>query len=125
MNTMKCLKDSHYTRGPSNPVNGFSGKSYTSRWPEGRLLFHFGDEITITKGTGKNSILNFSGFANQLLYEKWHSDRREDEEEAKRRIVKLAAQIILKEIRSAPCRMDVYPDFDDYFRTPRLFKVLF
>ncbi|KAE8737145.1 hypothetical protein FOCC_FOCC017394 [Frankliniella occidentalis] len=99
---------------------------YTRRHLKAKLLQHYGSGITITDGFGsKSSIVNITGFVEKLLYDNWYNDRQNDEGDERLRIVKLAAQIILEDIRKFLCNNDEYNAPKDVSgRLPRSLELL-
>ncbi|KAK3927182.1 Protein asteroid-like protein 1 [Frankliniella fusca] len=83
---------------------------YTRNYLKQRLLQHYGDDaISITDGFGRHgAIVNVTGFVGKLLHENWYRDRKRNEGDERLRIVKLASQIILEDIRKSNCRTDQY-----------------
>ena len=74
-------------------------EGYTLKHLKSKLLNHYGTKITITSIQGKQSVVSFRDVAHKILQDKWYTERCHDEAEERIRIVKMAASIILDDIR--------------------------
>ena len=47
-------------------------KPFSRHWLKTKLLLHYDKGVFITERPGKDTVVNFSGFVNNLLYDKWY-----------------------------------------------------
>lgn len=76
------------------------------------ILEHFGSNVTYSANT-KISLFSFKDAVNDILTDKWYSDRKESAEDEKTRILKAAAQILRDDIQLKVYDMTEYPSFDE------------
>ncbi|KAE8742582.1 hypothetical protein FOCC_FOCC011876 [Frankliniella occidentalis] len=79
---------------------------------------HYGCSVFISGGSGDHNIVNFTGFANKLLQENWYKNRNAQEGEEKLRVVKLAANILLEDMRKTVCDTTTYPTVQEMVSSP-------
>ncbi len=87
---------------------------YTRPWLKERLRQKYNtadhEAIFITEGFGSQSaVVNFTGFTGKLLHKNWYNDSiKGTEVEERLRVVQLAAQIILEDMKKSSNRNDLY-----------------
>jgi hypothetical protein len=73
---------------------------YTRKWLKIKLKEKYTDSVIFAEVQGKADVLCFRDAAEYLINDKWYESRRNDAEEEAERVIKQAAQIILRQIRS-------------------------
>ena len=86
---------------------------YTTRWIKHKLLEHYGESIAIANMKGCKDVIYFRKSVNDLLYEFYEEGQNKDSESEKSRIIKLAANLILNDIKGLDCNKDSYFSFFD------------
>ena len=88
-------------------------ETYTRRWMKTKLLEKYGDRIFFSEMNGKSDIVCFRDTAEMLINEKWYHDKNENcEDDEAKRILELAAKIILGQIRLTEFDVANYPSND-------------
>lgn len=85
---------------------------YSCKWLKTKLIEKYTDSIFFTEVQGKPNVVCFTDTARCLINDKWYENRKNNIEEEAERVVKLAAQIILCQIRSTEFNTDVYPSHE-------------
>ena len=83
-------------------------EAYSYNYMKQKLQQHFGDIIILTDINGKPNVVTFRTTARKVLQD-YYSQRKEDPEEEKIRLVEAAAKIIKEDIKSAQTLSNTYP----------------
>lgn len=79
-----------------------------------KLIEEFGDGVVFATMKKKPTIVCFRGPAHNRILNSWYSDRASNDEEERKRIVKIAATIIREDIRSVSYNTTEYPKLLDF-----------
>ena len=75
-----------------------------------RLIKHFDSAVVISEINGKSDVVTFKTTASEILHEFYRQPKEEDLSVKKRKIVEMAAKLILNDIKSFPTNKEMYPD---------------
>ncbi|CAG2250738.1 unnamed protein product [Mytilus edulis] len=97
-----CAKMKEYCKNEDDP--------YSSKYMKRKLLDHFGTSIVIAEINGKSDVVTFKMTASEILHEFYNQPKDEDIQVKQKRLIEVAAKLILNDIKSIPTNKEVYPD---------------
>ena len=83
---------------------------YSTNYMKKRLIKHFDSAVVISEINGKSDVVTFKTTASEILHEFYRQPKEEDLSVKKRKIVEMAAKLILNDIKSFPTNKEMYPD---------------
>ena len=86
---------------------------YTTKWLKSKLISHYGDSLVIANMDGCKDVLYLKESANKLLYQFYDEGRKTDVDDEKERIIKLAANLIKRDIVDISCNKNQYFSLND------------
>ena len=93
-------------------MSGTNSEAYGRHHMKTKLLEYFGDRIVITDINGKPNVVTFRTTAAAILQEFYIQQDDVDIEEQKMNIIKTAAKLIKKDLKSLPTSSGNYPTID-------------
>ena len=73
---------------------------YHKRYLKQKLIDHYKGQLFFEEVNGKNDVACFRDSVSSIINDKWCDNRKENDEEEAERIVKTAAKLIFRDIRS-------------------------
>ena len=74
--------------------------TYSRRWMKAKLVEKYGERMYFSEIYGKSDVVCFKDTAAILLNDAWYNERNENSENEAKRVLDLAAKILLGQIRS-------------------------
>ncbi|KAE8745769.1 hypothetical protein FOCC_FOCC007485 [Frankliniella occidentalis] len=93
------------------------GAVYSKKHLRTMLKSHYGGSVHVSCA-GEHQIFNFTGFMDSLLHDSWYRNRQGRDRDEKLRIIKLAANIILEDLRKPVYNMKTYPTIEEMISSP-------
>ena len=90
-------------------IAGSEDSVYSQKWLKTKLKERYGDHITFSEGEGKGSKVCFRNMMEYLINDKWYQDRKSSTQDEAERIISMAANLILDDIRSSKFDCEWYP----------------
>jgi len=86
---------------------------YSTRYLKKKLQMKYGENVYFAEVSGRKNVMCFRNLCSFIINDKWYDDRNHDPEQESKRIVTMAAKLIVSEIRSMPCDLETYPTISD------------
>lgn len=88
---------------------GSSSEQFTPKWMKKRLSDYFKDDIVFTEINGKKNVVTFISKAKNILHNFYMTQKSDDIEVEKNRIIETAAKLIKSEIKESITSSETYP----------------
>jgi len=85
---------------------------YSCKHLKRKLLEQYGEHIFFAEVSGRKDVVCLRDMAGYILSDKWYADRKSNTADESRRIIEVAASLLLAEIREQNNSTDVYPAAD-------------
>ena len=89
------------------------GNVYSPKWLKTKLKEKYHDNIFFAEVDGRADVVCFHEVAKYFINDNWFSNRKQNPEEEAERIIKLAAKLILGDIRAAEFDCTRYPSTEE------------
>ena len=86
---------------------------YTTKYLKKKLQARYGDNVYFAEVKGRKNVTCFRNVCSFIISDKWYDERNKDPEKDSKRIVKMAAKLIVSEIRSIQFDHDSYPSISE------------
>ena len=94
----------------SEKMKSFNGEWYVNKWIKQKLIEQYGDSIIFYNNSTQKTIVAFQYKTKELLDKFYHEGRKTVYEDEKKRLLNVAAQLILHDIHLSECTTgDIYP----------------
>ena len=90
-------------------IAGSKDSVYSQNWLKIKLKERYGDHITFSEGEGQSSKVCLRNMMEYLINDKWYKDRNSNTHVETERIISMAANLILDDIRSSNFDCEWYP----------------
>lgn len=81
-----------------------------------KLKERYGNDIIISAKRKKKTIVSFTNIASNTLIDTWYTNRANNDEDERLRIVRAAAEIIREDIKSKTYEFKTYPSGSEFYR---------
>ena len=90
-------------------IAGSKDSVYSQKWLKTKLKERYGDHITFSEGEGQSSKVCLRNMMEYLINDKWYQDQNSNAQGEGERIISMAANLILDDIRSSNFDCEWYP----------------
>ena len=87
-------------------------ESYDDRYLKKKLMVRFGPNIHVTDLPGRSVVICFSGTASKILSDVWYQNRQIVEKDEELRVIKTAAAIIRRTLKSQAYDCSQFPTLE-------------